>query len=207
MKNLTTEFKRILKNYGLEWFNRYYGNYRGLVVDNKDPSFLGRITLTCSAVYGDEIYDDWVFPKGIPSGKNWGLFAIPQPGDLVWVSFENGDSQYPIWEYGHWAQNEVPEKAKRSDVSNYMFQSPAGQRIEFDDKNGEVLITNKDGNFIRITKDGFHVERSGVDARKLFDQLFTLFSQTNTATNLGPQPFINIAEYELLKKDFQKLFF
>lgn len=205
--NIFTEFKKILRESGLEWFSRYYGVYRGIVVDNKDPEFLGRITLKCPAVFDEEIYDDWVCPRGIPSGKNWGLFAIPQPGDLIWVSFENGDPQYPLWEYGHWAQKETPEKAQRKDVSNYLFQSPAGQRIEFDDKNGEVLITNKDGNFIKISKDGFHVERNGTDLRTLMDDLFKAFSNTKTATTMGPQPFINIAEYEALKVKFQQLLF
>lgn len=205
--NLTTEFKMLMRKYGLEWFSRYYACYRGSVVNNQDPQFLGRITLKCPAVFGKEIYDDWVFPKGMAAGKNWGFFAIPQPGDLVWVSFENGNPQYPIWEYGHWAQGETPTVAQRSDVSNYVFQSPAGQRIEFDDKNACVIITNKAGNFIKMTADGFHIEKSGTDMRSLLDELFNTFAATTTATALGPQPFINLPDYELLKVKFQKLYF
>lgn len=202
--NLLTQFKQTLREYGLEWFKRYYSVYRGFVVDNKDPEFLGRLKITCPAVFGDESFDDWVFPKGIPSGNGWGVYAIPQVGELIWVSFEAGNPADPIWEYGHWNQK---QKTPGTNNEIFLFQSPQKQRIEFDDSTGKTRILNKDGYLLEISDKGFHMEKNNVDARKLFDELFTAINNTKTATTLGPQPFINIAEYEALKKKFQELFY
>lgn len=205
--NLQQFLMDTFKMVGMEYFKRYYSSYRGIVVKNDDPEYLGRITLKCPFVYGNETFDEWVFPKGIPSGKNWGLYAIPNEGDMVWVSFENGDSRKPLWEYGHWAQNQAPEKSKNLENKNYLFQSPAGQRIEFDDKNEKTIITDKSGNVIEISKDGFQIKKGDTTLKTLMDELFQCFSDTKTATTTGPQPFINIAQYEILKQKFDNFLY
>lgn len=193
---------------GLESFKRYYASYRGIVVDNKDPQSKGRIKIKCPAVYKKEIFNDWVYPKGVMSGKGWGFYAIPQVGDLVWISFENGDSSFPIWEYGHWADGQVPEKAKRSEPTNFMFQSPGGQRIEFDDQAKKVIVTDASGNVIEMSQQGFQFKKGPVTAAMLFTELFTLFETTLVLTPIiGPQPFLNLPAYTALKAKFQQFFY
>jgi len=201
---MLTEFKLLLKQWGLEYFKRYYSSYRGFVVDNNDPEFNCRLKITCPAVFGKETFDEWVYPKGIPSGKNFGFFAPPSIGDMIWVSFENGDPAFPIWEYGHWTQ---AHKTPGTNNKIFVFQTPEKQRIEFDDEKGLVKITSKDGYYVEISKDGFRFQKDNIDMRTLTDSLFDAFKNTKTATSLGPQPFINIAEYEALKVKFQKLFY
>lgn len=97
--SLIKEFKNILSTFGLEYFSRYYGVYRAIVTDNNDPDKKCRLKITVPQIYGGE-HNYWALPKGIYSGSNMGFVAIPKIGDSVWVQFENGDAQFPIWEYG-----------------------------------------------------------------------------------------------------------
>jgi hypothetical protein len=42
------------------------------------------------------------------AGPGVGLFAIPPVGANVWVEFEGGDPDYPIWSGGFWGVGEAP---------------------------------------------------------------------------------------------------
>lgn len=198
MKNLFTEFKDTLLKYGIEYFGRYYGCYRGLVFDNKDPQNQARIRITCPTIYKDSP-DYWAYPYGMPAGKDYGFYTIPSIGDPVWIMFEGGDPRKPIWTHGWWASGKAPEAAKRKNPTNHVFQTPKGQRIEFDDEKGLVTITNKKGYKVVVNEKGIFIGKGNKNLNKFLKDLFGLFSQTQVSTMLGPQPFINIASYEALK--------
>ena len=151
------EFKEWLGEFGLEWFNKYYASYQGFVHSNEDPDNLGRLQLTIKAIYGDKPYKYWALPKGLYSGDGVGSFFIPSKGDKVWISFENGDPRYPIWEYGGWAKGQTPDGAK-PEVK--MIKTVSGNTIELNDKDGEerVFITDKSGNKYTMNKDGIVLE-------------------------------------------------
>ena len=100
-----------MDNEELEESGKYYGIYKGVVANNKDPENLGRLQLKVPQICGEETYEYWAFPKGIFAGNGIGAFWIPNDKDMVWVSFENGDPRYPIWEYGWWKTGDVPDGA------------------------------------------------------------------------------------------------
>ncbi|MGL5077558.1 MAG: phage baseplate assembly protein V, partial [Waterburya sp.] len=127
-------------SYGLEWFGRYYGTYVGIIASNDDPKNLGRLQLQVPAVYGNKIYKYWAVPKGLFSGKGIGSFFIPNKGDKVWVSFENGDCRFPIWEYGGWSEGQVPANAK---VLVKIIKTNTNT-IELNDENGKERLSLKD---------------------------------------------------------------
>lgn len=102
---MNKELQEALRNFGLEYFGLYYGCYKGTVVKNDDPDSNGRLQLKVPQIYGEEVMEYWAPSKGMPSGKNMGVFMLPSVGDMVWVSFENGDPRYPIWEYGPYNKN------------------------------------------------------------------------------------------------------
>lgn len=71
--------------------NRFYGIYRGSVVDTNDPLKQNRIRLRIPQVLHNE-----------ETGWAWGLFqntplVLPKVNDGIWVMFEGGDPAYPIW--------------------------------------------------------------------------------------------------------------
>lgn len=93
------DFLNILGKYGLEYFRKYYGMYEGIVQDNADPEKLGRIKVVIPKITNNGI-SDWCHGRGLAAGKDRGMILLPKKGDSVWISFENGDARYPIWEYG-----------------------------------------------------------------------------------------------------------
>ena len=90
---------------------RYYGKYRGLVVENLDPMMQGRILAQVPDVLG-EIPSSWAMPCVPVAGIQAGIFAVPPMGGQVWIEFEQGNPDYPIWTGGFWGVvAEVPALA------------------------------------------------------------------------------------------------
>lgn len=87
--------------------NRYYGKYRGKVANNVDPMQLGRIQITVPAVLGDGRLS-WALPCVAFAGYRVGLFMLPPVGANIWVEFEAGDPDSPIWSGCFWGTGEVP---------------------------------------------------------------------------------------------------
>ncbi len=156
MKNAFQNFFQNLIQHGLEYFGLFYGTYRGIVVDNRDPEMLGRLKISCSPLYGDDVPPYWAWPKVSFAGNQIGFFAIPQIGDGVYIECECGNPKYPLWSGGWWAkpkaQSEVPELARLSPPTNRVWQTTSGHRIELDDTQGveKIKITDKSGNYILI---------------------------------------------------------
>ena len=80
---------------------RFYGKYRGLVIENIDPEQIGRVLLQVPDVLG-AIPSSWAMPCVPAAGIQAGCFIVPPIGSQVWVEFEQGDPDYPIWTGGFW---------------------------------------------------------------------------------------------------------
>lgn len=90
---------------------RYYGKYRGTVLQNVDPEQLGRIQAMVPDVSG-LLPSSWAMPCVPIAGKLSGTYVVPQVGAGVWIEFEQGDPDYPIWTGGFWGvAAEVPTLA------------------------------------------------------------------------------------------------
>lgn len=142
------KLKEILQNFGLEYFGKYYGIYKGVVADNNDPENLGRVKLIVPQVYGEgKTFDYWAFPKGMYAGNDYGMYVVPEKGDTVWVQFEGGSARYPVWEYGWFGKGETPKEAK---PSVKLFRTPSGHQIKFDDSQDTIEIKKSDGTLIKM---------------------------------------------------------
>jgi hypothetical protein len=86
---------------------QFFGKYRGKVENNIDPMMLGRVQVSVPAVLGDGSLS-WAMPCVPYAGSGVGFFAIPPSGANVWVEFEGGDPDYPIWTGCFWGVGEVP---------------------------------------------------------------------------------------------------
>lgn len=84
-----------------------FGKYRGKVENNVDPLSLGRLQVSCPAVLGEGTLS-WALPCTPFAGPGVGLFVLPPRGANVWVEFEGGDPDYPIWGGCFWGAGEVP---------------------------------------------------------------------------------------------------
>ena len=80
---------------------RFFGKYRGLVIDNLDPLQIGRIQAQVPDVLG-EAPSSWALPCIPAAGSQAGCFIVPPIGSQVWIEFEQGDPDFPIWTGGFW---------------------------------------------------------------------------------------------------------
>ncbi len=85
----------------------FFGKYRGKVENNVDPQQQGRIQVSVPAVLGEGSLS-WAMPCAPYAGPGVGFFAIPPMGANVWVEFEAGNPDYPIWSGGFWGLGEAP---------------------------------------------------------------------------------------------------
>ena len=121
---------------------KYYGKYKGTVVDNQDPENLGRLRMRVPSVLGDAV-TRWALPV-LPYGglNDQGMFFIPDTGALVWVEFAEGDLDEPIWTGCFWtATNAPPSEALISPPTTRMIKTASGCRLQFDDASGAEKIT------------------------------------------------------------------
>ncbi|MFI0793741.1 phage baseplate assembly protein V [Micromonospora rubida] len=86
---------------------RSYGKYRGKVVGNVDPMQQGRVQVTCPAVLG-EGRASWALPSAPYGGNGVGFFTVPPVDANIWVEFEAGDPERPIWTGCFWGPGEAP---------------------------------------------------------------------------------------------------
>ncbi|KPU55505.1 phage-related baseplate assembly family protein [Pseudomonas fluorescens] len=90
---------------------KFYGKFRGVVLNNIDPMQMARIQVQVPDVLGLGI-SSWAMPCVPFAGKQSGMFVVPQIGAGVWVEFEQGNQDYPIWVGGFWGSAaEVPALA------------------------------------------------------------------------------------------------
>ena len=90
---------------------QYFGKYRGMVLANTDPMQMGRVMVQVPDVLGVST-SSWAMPCFPVTGKGMGFWSIPQIGTGVWVEFEQGDIDHPIWS-GCWygSVSDVPSIA------------------------------------------------------------------------------------------------
>lgn len=89
---------------------QFFGKYRGKVESNLDPLFSGRLQVSVPAVLGT-VGLSWAMPCVPYAGPGVGFFFIPPNGANVWVEFEGGDADYPIWTGCFWGAAEAPQPA------------------------------------------------------------------------------------------------
>ncbi len=137
----------------------FYGKYRGTVVNNVDPLQIGRIQVIVPDVAG-LLPGTWAMPCVPLAGPNNGLFAVPIPGSGVWVEFERGDPDYPIWVGGFWGSAaEVPllAHAVPPAVPGITLQTPLKNGLVISDvpgPTGGILIQTAAGAMISVSDVG-----------------------------------------------------
>jgi uncharacterized protein involved in type VI secretion and phage assembly len=93
----------------------YYGKYRGTVVNNVDPMQLGRLLVQVPEVshMPTPHWAEPCVPLAGPTGPPMGVYLVPPIGAGVWVEFEKGDPQRPIWVGCRWgASSDIPPQAR-----------------------------------------------------------------------------------------------
>ena len=163
---------------------RFYGKYRGTVISNADPEQRGRIMALVPDV-STVVPSTWAMPCLPTGGPGMGVFTVPPPGAGVWIEYEQGHPDYPIWVGCFWGTAaEVPALARTappgvpaitmqtmlqngvivSDVpgptGGIMLRSAAGASIIVNDTG--IYIQNAQGASITLTGPAVAINRDAL---------------------------------------------
>lgn len=145
---------------------RFYGKYRGTVFNNIDVEQRGRIQAIVPAVSGIAP-TSWAMPCLPVAGKLEGFFAIPQIGAGVWIEFEEGDPDKPIWVGGFWGlAAEVPTLALAPPPippgQNIVVQTTGQSTLVLSDSaptpvSGGIVLKSLTGAMIVVNDSGIYI--------------------------------------------------
>lgn len=132
----------------------FYGKYRGIVTDNKDPLSLWRIRARVPDITGEE-ETGWALPAAPFSGNGMGFFALPAVNAGVWIEFEQGDPDYPIWSGCWWtSKTELPESLNADPEKKLLIKTTGGQSILLDDVEKQITISTANGQKMVLSDSG-----------------------------------------------------
>ena len=146
--------------------SKYYGKYRGTVINNIDPNGMGRLLLEVPDVLG-LTPSSWAVPStplAGPTGPPMGVYMVPPIGAGVWVEFEQGDPNLPVWVGCRWgAVTDVPPLVKLGlPVSpSIVLQTLAQNSISISDlpgPTGGIMLKSTTGAMIIVNDLGIIIQ-------------------------------------------------
>jgi hypothetical protein len=114
------------------------GKVRGKVVRTDDPLNIGRIMVTVPSVLG-RAAQVWAMPCVAYAGPGVGLVLTPPRGANVWIEFEGGQIDSPIWTGGFWDRGEYPLAAGAAET-RLLKTGSIELRLE-DSQGGGITLT------------------------------------------------------------------
>lgn len=162
--------------YGLEFFQLYYGVYKAKVVSNEDPDNEGqpdpyaRLTVYVPSVGDGESVRRVAWPMSPIGGPSYGFKSLPSVDDNVYVMFEGGRLDAPLWIGGWWARGDMPDDLQ--DTDSHGWFTPGGHQILLDDISGSEVI---------------RIKHSDGETRVELDQSGNVFvvNKANSKVNIG----------------------
>ena len=147
---------------------KYFGKYRGTVLNNVDPELRGRLMLNVPDVLG-AIPSSWAepcVPLAGPTGPPMGVYLVPPIGAGVWVEFEGGNPDYPIWSGCRWGSTaDIPALAKAGNPAdpNIVMQSLLQHTFMISDlppspATGGIILKSATGAMIVVNDSGIYIQ-------------------------------------------------
>ena len=142
---------------------KYSGKYRGVVMNNIDPMQMGRIMVQVPDVTGLAT-SSWAMPCVPVAGIQTGMYAIPIIGSGVWIEFEQGDPDYPVWVGCFWGSAaEVPALSRTVPpaVPGITFQTPLQNGLTINDvpgPTGGIMLKSATGATIIVNDTGIYIQ-------------------------------------------------
>lgn len=145
---------------------RYYGKYRATVLNTLDPRNQGRIMVQLADIYG-LFPSTWALPSFPLAGINAGAVTLPAIGSQVWIDFEAGDPEYPVWTGSFWPDpGGLPLLALAGATPatpNIHFQTSTGVSVTLSDNPAQqVMIVTPTGCLMTMGAAGIVLSVGGV---------------------------------------------
>ncbi len=111
----------------------------------------------------DAMGDDesgWALPCVPFAGNGMGMFSLPSAGSGVWIEFEHGDLDYPIWTGCWWGSaTELPSETIAPPYKKVVLKTGAGHSIILDDTPGigGIILQTAEGQKITLNALGIEI--------------------------------------------------
>jgi uncharacterized protein involved in type VI secretion and phage assembly len=154
----------------------FYGKYRGRVTDNQDPLGRGRIRAHVPAISDKDL--TWAEPCTPFAGPKVGWYAIPPLGANVWIEFERGEPDYPIWSGCFWGSGDpetMPPEATAPEIKVLQTDKLAlalddqevRLTVKLETETGEMkLVMDKDGIVLTADQVTLTVSKDKIELKK-----------------------------------------
>ena len=142
---------------------KFYGKYRGMVLNNIDPMQMGRLMVQVPDV-GGLMPSTWAMPCVPVAGIQNGMFAVPLIGSGVWIEYEQGDIDHPIWVGCFWGSAaEVPALARLTPpaVQAITLQTPLQNGLTISDlpgPSGGIMLKSATGATLIVNDTGIYIQ-------------------------------------------------
>lgn len=142
---------------------KFYGKYRGMVLNNVDPLQQGRLQIQVPDVAG-LVPASWAMPCVPIAGIQNGMFALPIIGSGVWVEFEQGNPDHPIWVGCFWGSGaEVPALARATPpgLPSITLQTPLQNGLTVSDlpgPTGGIMLKSATGATLIVNDTGIYIQ-------------------------------------------------
>lgn len=115
-----------------------------VVMDNNDPEGMSRIRVQFPWQKPFGGMTPWIRSITPYAGGGKGMHVVPEIGEEVIVSFENGNAEKPV---SLGAMFNGQGKSGHGGAGNYVkgLQTPTGNKIQFNDEEGSALLTDNGG--------------------------------------------------------------
>lgn len=140
----------------------YFGKYRGTVLNNVDPMQMGRLMVQVPDV-SNVLPSTWAMPCLPFAGIQSGMYVVPAIGSGVWIEFEQGNPDYPVWVGCFWGSAaEVPGLALAAPpgLQQVVVQTTMQNTLMISDApgpTGGILLKSAIGAMISITDTGITI--------------------------------------------------
>ena len=143
--------------------DKFYGKYRGMVLNNIDPMQQARLFVQVPDVAG-LAPATWAMPCVPMAGIQNGMLALPMIGSGVWIEFEQGEPDHPIWVGCFWGSAaEVPALARATPpgVQAITMQTTLQNGIVISDvpgPTGGIMLKSTTGATIIVNDTGIFIQ-------------------------------------------------
>ncbi len=148
---------------------------------------LGRITVIVPDVSG-VIPSTWAMPCVPIAGKQMGTYMVPQIGAGVWLQFEGGDPDHPVWTGGWWGiAAEVPALALAGVPAdpNIVLQTTLQNAVVLSDlpgPTGGIILKSTTGASVIVNDTGIYIQNGQGAAITLVGPTVTVNAGALTVT-------------------------
>jgi uncharacterized protein involved in type VI secretion and phage assembly len=146
---------------------KYFGKYRGEVSQNQDEKNLGRIRAYASLGGEQRIETGWALPSFPYAGKKVGFYFIPPVGASVWMEFEAGLLENPIWTGCFWNENEQIEEENLGPEIKIIQTNFATIKINDSNSSPEIKIKTESNLEVTLTSDEIKLTTNSQPSAKI----------------------------------------